>query len=803
VNTKNRWLQILVVVVVGAILVGCSPAKKAFNTAKKEAGRENWDKAVLGFSKATALDPGNMRYTSALERAKLKASAQHFEKGRRYAAAAQWDLALGEFQQTLLLNPGNQHAATELEKALREIRLRDEGPSAIQRAKEAAKRSKLAPPKLDPRSNIPIVMMFRERPVKEVFEAMSKASGINFLYDDKVDLNKPITIDIGNVSLEKALDILMLQTKNFFKVIDENTLLIAPDQRQKRQEYEDQVIRTFFLSSGDTKQVVTLLRTLLNSRQIAENPDLNSVTIKDTPDVVAVAQRIIEANDKSRGEIIVNVELLEVDRVVTRNLGVDLSSKTLTMTFRDGQQSVPINNLQVLRNAGNWLIGPIPSIVINFLKTDSDTQLLAKPQIRVSEGEQAEILIGDRVPIPTTTFNTSQTVGGNIVPITSFTYQNVGITVQIEPRVHHNKEVTLKLNVEFSQVTGTVEGIGGQAQPIIGTRNIQTVIRLRDGETNLLAGLIRRTDEVNVSGVPGLTAIPGIGGYLFGNTSRTINESDIILTLTPSIIRIPNITEEDLATMWVGTQDQIQLRGPARGVLNVSPFGTADESYENDYGGPYRSEGYIAPLPPGEGVIESEPAPYQPPGETAPPPDTGGPAGGGAAGAAAGAAAGGAGAEGGEDAASPTGEPDAGDTPPAGPTVVRLIPTAAQYNVGDTVQVQVVIENAQNVGSIPFHIRYNASALQYVRAEEGQWLRSGGVNTIFLDSPSVGGGEVIVGYSRMGGGEGASGSGIVATFYFQAIAPGDANFMFTSASVKDPRARNLPASFATGQASVR
>ena len=172
---------------------------------------------------------------------------------------------------------------------------------------------------------------------------------------------------------------------------------------------------------------------------------------------------------------------------------------------------MPLNNLSTLKQKGNWLLGPIPSVVMNFLKTATDTKSIAQPQIRVSEGEKAEIVIANRVPIPNTSFNTSQTVGGNIVPITSFTYQNVGITLQIEPRVHHNKEVSLKVQVEVSNLAGAVDLGTGVQQPIIGTRQVQTVIRLRDGETNLLAGLIKRDDTNTRAGVAGIVDIPGVG----------------------------------------------------------------------------------------------------------------------------------------------------------------------------------------------------------------------------------------------------------------------------------------------------
>jgi general secretion pathway protein D len=779
---------------------GCA-AQQAFRTAEQESRRENWDQAVLQYSKASALDPGNSRYDIALTRAKLKASAQHFEKAKRYARSAQWDLAAAEYQQTLLLYPGNQHAADELDKALTMIRRRDEQPSEIERLKAQAQKDALAPPKLSAKSNIPIQVQFRDRPVGQIFDVIGKASQINFIYDEKTDLNKPMTIEIGSVTLERALDVLMLQTKNFYKIIDEHTLLIAPDNRQKRQELEDQVIRTFYLSSADTKQVVSVIRTLLNSRQVAENDPLNSVSIKDTPDKVAIAAKLIESNDKSKGEVIIDVQLLEINRKTLTTLGIDLSSKTLTLGFMNGTTSLPLNNLAALKQKGNWLLGPIPSVVMNFLKSDTDTKSIASPQVRVSEGEKAEIVIADRVPIPNTTFNTGVNTGGvnaSVVPITSFTYQNVGITLQIEPRVHHNKEVTLKVQVEVSSLAGTVDLGTGVTQPIIGTRQVQTVIRLRDGETNLLAGLIKKDDSISKGGVAGIMDIPGLGDVF---STRTVDrkETDIVLTLTPYIVRIPDIQEDDLQTLWVGTEDNMRLRGPIRGVMGVSPFADPDEGGPAPDIAPNPGKANLPPIPPpaepapspaplvehdrqgapvpvivpsttapGETVTPAEPPPAEfppadePPSESATPPETGAP------------------------------EPPAN----AGPATVRLVPSAPSFRVGDRLSVEVRIENATNVASVPFHLRYNRQVLEFVPpATQGPFLNSDGANSVFLATDSGGGGEVVVGLSRLGGGEGMSGAGTLATFQFQAINPGDAGFAWVGASVKDPQARNVPATF--------
>jgi general secretion pathway protein D len=780
-----------------AVLSGCA-ARQAFKSGQREARRQNFDRAILDYSKAMALDPGNARYSVALARAKVNSSHEHFQRGKRLLAAEQLEEAIAEFQQVVLLDPGHQYAANELRRAVEALRQRDALPSEIEQIKERARQRDLGPPRLDAKTNIPILLNFADVKVGKIFEAIGKAAGINFIFDDKTDLEKPMTIDIGNVSLEQALDILMLQTKNFYKVIDEYTLLVAPETRQKRQEYDDQVIRTFFLSNGDTKQVVTLLRSLLQARQIAENGDLNSITIKDSPDKVAIADRIISANDKSKGEVLIDVELLEINRNLARTVGLDLSSKSLALTFRGGTATLPLDDLNSLNQRGNWTIGVVPSVLLDFLRTDGDTRVIAKPQLRVSEGEQAEILIGDRVPIPTTSFNTSQTVGGNIVPLTSFTYQNVGITVQIEPRVHHNKEITLKVQVEISQLGAPVETTGGGSQPTIGTRQIQTVIRLRDGETNMLAGLIAREDSDSHSGVPGLSDIPGLK-RIFGKSTMTKRETDIIMTLTPRIIRVPDITEDDLTALWVGTEENMRLRGPARNALNQSPFAPPAEATPGPLSGadsqglppvPVRRGGSLNRITPSaeverdraeqEAALANEPAPSvstEPvggaPPPAVPPAEPPGP-----------------GPQDGDD------DDDEPTEPSSDPARVRLVPSKLVYSVGETVVVDVFMENAENVGSVPFHLRYNPQVLQFVPpAEEGGLLRADGSSTVFLAPDTGGGGEIVVGLSRLGGGTGASGSGSLARFQFLAVGDGDAGFAFTGASVKDPQARNLPASF--------
>ena len=775
---SDKWIRLVALLTLLLLLSGCA-AQKAYNQAERDVRRENLDAAVLGYSKAVALDPGNTRYTVALGRAKLLSSSQHFVKAQRYHSAGQLELAIAEYQQTLLLNPGNEHATNELAEAIKELRVSQSGPSEIEELKARAARRRLGPPQLDPNSNIPILMNFKETETKKIFDAVGKVAGINFIFDEKVDDDKPLTLDIGNVSFAKALNILMLRTKNDYKVIDEHTLLIYPDSRQKRQEYEDQVIRTFFLSNADPKTVTTLLRSLLQSRQIAENADLNSITIKDTPSKVAIAERIINANDKSKGEVIIDVELLEINRAVAETIGIDLSSKTFSLGFGDGQEVLPLNQLSQLGKTANWTVGVIPSVILNFLKSDSETKTIAKPQLRVAEGEQAEILIGDRVPIPSTSFNTSQTVGGNIVPITSFTYQNVGITVQIEPRVHHNKEVTLKVQVEISQISSFVETGPGQSQPIIGTRQIQTVLRLRDGETNVIAGLIQSSEQDTLSGVPGLINVPGLR-RIFSNTSKQLTETDIIMTMTPRIVRIPNITEEDLMTLWVGTEDKTVLRGPAVGVGGVGPFAAAEDdlSFDTSSGNGGSASGTDSGDDPDPRLGEDGDTNEEQGADDGPQDDK---------------SQSEEGDDDPEDDRSSRPDKPESDDPPLTPAIVNLVPNATSVGVGSTLVLQVNVGNASNVGSIPFHLRYNPEVVRFVSATEGPLMRADGANTVFLARDS--GSAVIVGMSRIGAIEGASGTGTLGTFQFQAIGPGNAGFSFAGASVTDPTAQPLPAAF--------
>jgi general secretion pathway protein D len=546
---------------------GCA-SERAFREAQDYEQLQHWDMAVMAYQKAASLEPGNKKYESALFRSRLQAAHTHLGRGRLHRSAGQLDLAKVELEQSVALDPTNDVAVQELKRVVEEIevrRLETLGGSPTERAKAKAKGRRAAPPMLNPASDKPIDVTFPpDTPIKKIYQALCTAAGINVIFDPQLKDDK-FTIDLRNLTFQKALETTMRQAGHFYKVIDEKTILVAQDTQQNRKEYEDQVVRTFFLSNGDVKDVSTMVRGLLDLRRMGTITQLNAIVIRDTADKVAVAERLIEVNDKAKAEVVLDVELLQLSTKKLMDLGVALSSyKPITTGTAVGSDGKPITSLpwnDLLKLSLSDFNFTIPSIIVNFLKSNTDAEILARPQLRIAEGEKAQLVIGDRVPIPVTTINTQQAVGQvGVVPVTSFQYQDIGIKLDIETRVHHNKEVSLKLTVEVSNLNGSVAGQNGQDQPIIATRTITSNIRLKDGETSFLAGLIQTTKIRTKGGMPFLSDLPLIGP-LFSSTSTQNDRNDIFLTLTPHITRAPQIDEEDLVPIWVGTENNVSFSG--------------------------------------------------------------------------------------------------------------------------------------------------------------------------------------------------------------------------------------------------
>lgn len=826
----------VVAAVLPLLLAGCGAAK-VFSHGERAAAEGQWDEAVLAYARAVALNPDSTRYRMSLNRAKQTASIVHFNKARRYLEAGQLELAIGELQQTNVLDPTNDYARVELEKALIQWQaLRDDATKTeLELAKERARKER-GVPRLNPGSNIPIILKFKEEELGKIYEALSKASGINFLYDNKLDLKKKVSVDLTNVTFENAMSTLMLMNKHFFKVVDENTILLADDTQQKRREIEDEVIRTFYLSNADVKDVQTLLRTLLDARKIVQNQQLNAITIRDTPNIIAIAEKIIESNDKSKAELLIDVELMEISNTISETLGINLSSQRFSVSYRGGE-SATLNNLGLLRQLGNWAIGPIPSVTLDFLKSDSGTQVIAHPQLRVTEGEKANLHIGDSVPIPTTSFNTAGTVGSSIVPITSFTYQEVGIVIEIEPRVHHNNEISLKLNVEVSQLGDQVTTGQNQSAPAINTRQINTVIRLKNGETNLLAGLISEAESSGRSGFPGLVDTP-ILQRLFTSQTSTVRKTDLVLTLTPQIIRTPDIREEDLVPLFIGTTNNPHLRGKASSPFGPDPFAPNPELDELIASQAAEASGEPAPEAAGEGKpsgAAEEPArpTRQPSGGTEAPAEPGVRPSGAEPGRA---------PEATEQAPAPAvappgpeqQQPEEAKAPQAGSPETRVLedpmtgnrmleesirpergaptptpagqmrpqPPVKEFTLslsppkltvagGGGFSFNIKVTGASNLQKVSMVVKYDPAVADFDRGLEGVLMRGDGTSTRF-SAAKMGPGTVKVNLQRLGSRRGTTGNGPIASLRFNPVAPGQTKITIEQVSAADPAGQTIP-----------
>jgi general secretion pathway protein D len=812
----------LPVPLIGAVLAavlfagGCS-SYTSLRDARVAESVGDWDRAVLEYLELVNSDPADLRFRGGLMRAKLQASVMHFDKGKKYRDAQLLPQAMMELQQAVQLDPTNQYAVTELGKVREEIEARRTGQSRESIAEMKRKKSgELAqPPVLNPRSPEPIDLDFPE-PVslQSIYLALGKAFGINVLFDPKLR-DQDLAIQLKDVTAQDALEILMRTAGHFYKTLDERSIIIVADTPQNRRTYEDLIIQTFFLSNSDVKEVMTMLRSLVDSRKIASNEQLNAIILRDTADKVKVAERIIRANDKAKAEVVVDVELLQINSNKMQQIGASLSSYQVGAQLDTGGDDIPLRFTDVqFLNGNNWLL-TIPNFMFDFVKTSTDAQTLAKPQLRISEGERARLTIGDRVPVPVTSFNTANTVGSNVVPITSFQYQDVGIRIEIEPRVHHNEEVSLEISIEVSNISGNVGD-----QPIIGTRNIETSIRLKDGETNFLAGLIRSDETSNDEGIPGLSEIPVIGRF-FSRKSTQNQRTDIVLTLTPHIIRRADITEEDLTPIWVGTEQNITFRGGSPRVESEAegPFDSDDVDSEGNSAEDLRER--LEQLPrglraPGQdpNAEESERDNTPPSGtelvpssrpsnplDRRPPPDLSslnrpdGPHAGGAfrpesavglpaqssswlreiMGWGAGLTLG---VE--ELAGRPSPEPP-GDL--AELTLVRH--DQSPVRPGDRFEVALKARGARQLAHLPSTLAFDSERLHYLGARAGDWFASGRAVQVLGHERDPG--VLVLGASHLGESSGVSGLGEVVWVEFEAVSSGPAAITLLEAELLDPQ----------------
>jgi general secretion pathway protein D len=587
---------LLLVVVSGCVTASSMRAGRAAERL------EDFDRAVVEYEKALRARPDDPTARLSLQRAKLRAAAFHDQRARHLAGTGKLEEALIELQIAAELNP----ASGDIDARLRDLRsqlraklaVRSDGKTRLQSLIESA--ADLQPEGLELPTGVTLAdsLIFRNASVRDIITAIGHFADINVVFDPQFR-DQNLTVDLRKTSLPDALQAVTASTRNFYKISAAKTITIIPDTPAKRREYEDEIIRTFFLSNADVKETLDLLRLVVDNRRLSPVAGVNAIAIKDTPDKIAAAARVISAIDKARAEVVIDVELLEIDRSRLHEYGLQIASPGsfgVDGGLDANRSDLTLRDLRSLTSADVFVTG-LPGLYYRLIKTDGASRTLANPHLRTSDGVPSSARFGEDVPVPSVTFAPIASGGVNQQPITSFTYRTVGVNIEITPRLHHDDDISLRLKLEVSSLSG----VGFNNLPTFGTRYVETTIRLRDGETNMLAGLIRDEERTTLEGIPGLSDIPIIG-RLFGHSRKETKQTDIVLMLTPRIVRVLDLAIEDLRPFRVGRDSSggvYELPLPATQPLPAAP--------------PQDEDGAPAGIfPPG--------TPTGPPGQVRPPP---------------------------------------------------------------------------------------------------------------------------------------------------------------------------------------
>ncbi|MGH9175423.1 MAG: hypothetical protein ACRD1H_13750, partial [Vicinamibacterales bacterium] len=566
------------VVLLAVALTACA-VSRAFSRGEVAARAGDWDTALEYYRQAVQDDPDRAEYKIALERATFAAAAAHADRGRKAEEAGQLDEALREYRRAAELDPSNRQVVAKAAETERIIRERIEAARPrpqIERLREEARR--VSPePLLTPTSPLGPVRFFNAN-ARDVLNFIGESTGINVIFDrDFVD--RPITIDVDGVTLEEALQQIMVTNQMFYKVLNDRTILVINDTAAKRTQFEEQMVRTFFLSHADATEMSQLLTAVIRipgmpvQPTFSPNKTANTLTVRASTAVMSIIERMLLNNDKPRAEVIIDVQILEISRERAKQYGLNLNQYAIGGIFSpqvappaDG--AVPPFNLNTISqgvSTADFYLS-LPTALLRFLESDSRTKVLAKPQLRGTEGQKVSLNLGEDVPIPTTTFTPLAAGGGAVNPLTSFGYRQIGINVEMTPRVTYDGDIILDLMLENS-ARGTDVTIAGQALPAFSSRKVITKLRLRDGESNLLAGLLREDERRFMAGFPGILRMPVLQ-QLFGNNDTNVKQTDIVMLLTPRIVRSHELTATDLAPIYIGPQSNLALGGGPPPLIN-------------------------------------------------------------------------------------------------------------------------------------------------------------------------------------------------------------------------------------------
>jgi general secretion pathway protein D len=815
------------------VLSGCTGGRQAFSSGEKFETEGNYEEAMYSYAEAFRKEPEVGEYRVRFLNAREKAADKHYRNGLVYFKNGNYVAALEEFQSAYGLDPaqGIYKQQVETTGRLKDAQLafqegldfekanklkdanRDftqavafnpdnkEYQAALRRV-SGLRKNKLEGFELNLKSAKPITLKFKEAKIKDVFSILTRLSGVNFVFDEGVK-DQNVTIYMENGTFQQAMELLTNMFKLGRKVLNESTVIIYPKMPDKIKQYEDMEVRTFHLSYLEAKKAINLIRGMIQVRKIQVNEDSNSIIVRDTRDVVDVVEKILDANDVPDPEVVLDVEVLELNDTNTQNVGLLLSNynvsmgifapdgtplssslpsagaaTTSTSTATTGSSTAISGLIRAFSVNGYGAFVTAPSGTYNFAKTLAKGEVLSNPKVRIKNKEKSKFTVGTRVPITTTT-TTNATTSVNVQ------YVDVGVKVNAEPTIQLNNEVSIKLSLEVSSIlsTDTVGSVDSATKVVtIGTRNLETVLSLKDGETSVIGGLISRTNTNSKTKIFLLGDLPLIGPLLSSNNDSKA-KTELVLAITPRLVRGITVPQIDLAAFMSGKEDEPSLVRPL-GAFEEEPVFATEANVPSLQAeqppkaaaaqGQPRSLRPVAPPAPAAPLSSAdrerrakaaadqermaaeraEQEPQAPTPVTVPSPAAGPPPAGG-----------------------PNAETGHGEIPGRG--VFKIVaPTGIK--VGQQFSIDAMVSLVQNLANAPFILTYDPVSVEFVSAVEGAFLKQDGKSTFFSASASPNGGSVMVSVARAEGSGGVSGGGTLATFVFKAKKQGQTNFGFSN-----------------------
>jgi len=738
-------------------LGGCAKGNQDFNLGKKAEAVQDYETALAAYNRALKSDPANTQYKIRAVQMRFEAAQAHIQAGEKLREKGDLDLAIAEFRKAGELDPSNPAADEEVRNTLALLNARaaaaEATPGASANESNGEDKLEAGPPQLKPLSTTPINLKMTNDS-KIVFETIAKLAGITVIFDPDFT-SRRVGVDFNNVTLEEALDDAAIESKAFWKPLASNIIFVTVDQTQKRHDFEDEDVRTFYIKNSiapqDLTDLVTSLRALLDLHRVQQINSMNAIVIRDTPAKLMLAAKIIDDVDRARPEVVVEVAVLTANRDRMRDLGITLpTSVTLaptstTSTGSSGSGSSSSSGTLPLVPKPSRLLRDysitLPTATANALLTDTTTHTVQNPEIRIVDGEEAKLNIGDRVPVATGSFSTgavgtSSATGISPLVNTQFQYIDVGVNVDITPRVHPDNEVTLKLTVDISSVVATIP-IGGINEPEIGQDKIEHEVRLKDGEVSILAGLSSQTLSNAISGWPGLARVPLLR-YFVGSVNGTNNDDELLIVLIPHIIRLPDITPESLQSFYSGTETTPSVRMVQDVASAAAPTTSA----------PVSAPAAAAPAPASPSPAAAAPTPFV--------------AGQGAR--------------------------------------IRFDPSSLSLTTGQTTTISVVADNVQDLFSIPVLLQYDPKIISIEQVSQGGFLSGGTQDIALVQRIDKDHGQAVVSATRMPNTPGVNGTGTLFGIQIRALAPGQTTLSIVQTNARD--SLQHPIAIVTGETTI-